>query len=121
MGFAAFGWLPRPRARCGGHDSAVILNALRALRGDHTGPPPLSRDAEAGAAVLRRARPMRDDLPVLRDTAHQVAAGDLDAALVSFGHDAFLQDTLLPHGTPEDSALYPELACPWAARRPPRR
>ena len=65
---------------------------------------------------------MRDDLSVLRDTAHQVAAGDLDAALVSLrAADAFLQDTLLPHEDAEDSALYPELARPWAARRPPRR
>ena len=116
MGFAAFGWLPPALGALlqEGIDLAVILNALRALRGDHTGPPPLSRDAEKLVRQFSDEHDrMRDDLSVLRDTAHQVAAGDLDAALVSLrAADAFLQDTLLPHEDAEDSALYPELARP---------
>ncbi len=116
MGFAAFGWLP-PAAGAllqEGIDLAVILNALRALGGDHAGPPPLSHDAEA---LVRRFSAehdqMRDDLSILRDTAQQVAAEQLDDALVSLrAADAFLQDTLLPHEDAEDSALYPELARP---------
>ena len=116
MGFAAFGWLPPALGALlqEGIDLAVILNALRALRGDHTGPPPLSRDAEKLVRQFSDEHDrMRDDLSVLRDTAHQVAAGDLDAAVVSLrATDAFLQDTLLPHEDAEDSALYPELARP---------
>lgn len=116
MGFAAIGWLPPAWGALlqEGIDLAVILNALRALRGDHTGPPPLSRDAEE---LVRRFSAehdrMRDDLSILRDTAHQVAAGDFDCALVSLrAADSFLQDTLLPHEDAEDSALYPALARP---------
>lgn len=115
MGFAAVGWLP-PAAGAllqEGIDLAVILNALRALRGDHTGPPPLSHDAEQLVARFSAEHDrMRDDLSVLRDAAHQVAAGD-PAALDSLrAADTFLQDTLLPHEDAEDSALYPELARP---------
>ena len=116
MGFAAVGWLPPAWGALlqEGIDLAVILNALRALRGDHTGPPPLSRDAED---LVRRFSAehdqMRDDLSLLRDTAHQVAAGQLAPALVSLrAADSFLQDTLLPHEDAEDSALYPALARP---------
>ncbi|WP_059016946.1 heavy metal translocating P-type ATPase [Mycobacterium sp. M26] len=115
MGFAAFGWLP-PAAGAllqEGIDLAVILNALRALRGDHTGPPPLSHDAEQLVARFSAEHDrMRDDLSVLRDAAHQIGAGD-PAALDSLrAADTFLQDTLLPHEDAEDSALYPELAQP---------
>lgn len=116
MGVAAAGWLPPAWGALlqEGIDLAVILNALRALRGDHTGPPPLSRDAED---LVRRFSAehdqMRDDLSLLRDTAHQVAAGQLAGALVSLrAADSFLQDTLLPHEDAEDSALYPALARP---------
>ena len=116
MGFAAFGWLPPAVGALlqEGIDLAVILNALRALGGDHAGPPPLTHDAEQ---MVRRFSAehdrMRDDLSILRDAAHQVVAGDLDAALVSLrAADSFLQDTLLPHEDAEDSALYPALARP---------
>lgn len=116
MGFAAVGWLPPAVGALlqEGIDLAVILNALRALRGDHTGPPPLSADAEK---LVRRFSAehdrMRDDLSILRDAAHRVAEGDRDAALASLRvADSFLQDTLLPHEDAEDSALYPELARP---------
>jgi len=116
MGFAAFGWLPPAVGALlqEGIDLAVILNALRALGGDRSGPPPLTHDAEE---MVRRFSAehdrMRDDLSLLRDAAHQVAAGDLEAALVSLhAADSFLQDTLLPHEDAEDSVLYPALARP---------
>jgi iron-sulfur cluster repair protein YtfE (RIC family) len=116
MGFAAFGWLPPAVGALlqEGIDLAVILNALRALGGDHADLPPLTHDAEE---MVRRFSAehdrMRDDLSILRDAAHQVAAGDLDTALVSLqAADSFLQDTLLPHEEAEESALYPALARP---------
>lgn len=116
MGFAAFGWLPPAVGALlqEGIDLAVILNALRALRGDHAGPPPLTPDAEEMVRKFAAEHDrMRDDLTILRDTAHQVVADDLDCALVSLrGADSFLQNTLLPHEDAEDSALYPELARP---------
>ncbi|MBU3705545.1 MAG: heavy metal translocating P-type ATPase [Mycobacterium sp.] len=116
MGFAAVGLLP-PAAGAllqEGIDLAVILNALRALRTDHDGTAPLSREAEE---LVRRFAGehdrMRDDLSILRDTAAQVSAGDRRAALASLQTaDSFLQDTLLPHEDAEDSALYPALAGP---------
>lgn len=115
MGFAAFGWLP-PAAGAllqEGIDLAVILNALRALRGDHTGPPPLSHDAEQLVARFSAEHDrMRDDLSVLRDAAHQIGTGDPSALDSLRAADAFLQQTLLPHEDAEDSALYPELARP---------
>jgi hemerythrin-like domain-containing protein len=116
MGFAAFGFLPPAVGALlqEGIDLAVILNALRALGGDHAGPPPLTHDAEE---LVRRFAgehdQMRDELSILRDTAQLIAAGDIDAALVSLqAADSFLQDTLLPHEEAEDSALYPALARP---------
>lgn len=116
MGFAAFGWLP-PAAGAllqEAIDLAVILNALRALRGDHTGPPPLSHDAEELVARFAAEHDqMRDDLTILREAAHQIAAGQLDGALDTLRTaDTFLQDKLLPHEDAEDSALYPALARP---------
>jgi soluble P-type ATPase/iron-sulfur cluster repair protein YtfE (RIC family) len=116
MGFAAVGLLA-PAAGAllqEGIDLAVILNALRALRVDHAGTHPLSRDAEE---LVRRFAGehdrMRDDLSILRDAARQVSAGEFDAALVTLRDaDGFLQDTLLPHEDAEDSVLYPALARP---------
>lgn len=116
MGFAAFGWLPPAFGALlqEGIDVAVILNALRALRGDHTGPPPLTHDAED---LVRRFSSehdrMRDDLSILRTTAQQLAGGQSEAAMASLrAADSFLQDRLLPHEDAEDSALYPALAAP---------
>jgi soluble P-type ATPase/iron-sulfur cluster repair protein YtfE (RIC family) len=116
MGFAAVGLLA-PAAGAllqEGIDLAVILNALRALRGDHDGAVRLSHDTEE---MLQRFAAehdrMRDDLSVLRDVAQQVSAGECRAAVVTLrAADRFLQDTLLPHEDAEDTALYPALAGP---------
>ena len=116
MGFAAVGWLP-PAAGAllqEAIDLGVILNSLRALRGDRGATTHLSQHAEE---LVRRFAGehdrMRDDLSILRDAAQQISAGDRDAALVTLrAADGFLQHTLLPHEDAEDSALYPELARP---------
>ena len=116
MGFAAVGLLA-PAAGAllqEGIDLAVILNALRALRGDQDGAVRLKPDTEE---MLRRFAGehdrMRDELSVLRDAAQQVSAGERPAAMVTLrAADRFLQDTLLPHEDAEDSALYPALARP---------
>jgi heavy metal translocating P-type ATPase len=116
MGFAAVGLLA-PAAGAllqEGIDLAVILNALRALRGDHGGAVRLSHDTEE---MLQRFAAehdrMRDDLSILRDVAQQVSAGEYRAAMVTLrAADRFLQDTLLPHEDAEDTALYPALAGP---------
>lgn len=116
MGFAAFGLLAPAAGALLQEviDLAVILNALRALRGDRSGTAPLTHRAED---LLRRFAGehdrMRDDLSMLRAAAQQVSAGHRDAALVTLRDaDTFLQDTLLPHEDAEDSALYPALAGP---------
>ncbi|MCL2535756.1 MAG: heavy metal translocating P-type ATPase [Nocardiaceae bacterium] len=116
MGFAAFGLLP-PAAGAllqEGIDVAVILNALRALRGDRAEEIPLPEDTEA---MLHRFSAehdeLRDQLSILRDTADLLASGDLTAAHSALRRvDAFLFDTLLPHEEAEDRELYPALATP---------
>jgi len=116
MGFAAAGLLA-PAAGAllqEGIDLAVILNALRALRG---GPGDTVRlDPQTRQMLRRFAREhdgMRDELSVLREVAQQISAGDRDTALVTLrAADGFLQDTLLPHEDAEDRVLYPALARP---------
>ena len=116
MGFAAVGLLA-PAAGAllqEAIDLVVILNALRALRGDHGATVRL--DEQTRQMLQRFAGEhdrMRDELSVLRDVAQQVSAGQRGAALVTLrAADRFLQDTLLPHEDAEDSALYPALARP---------
>jgi soluble P-type ATPase/iron-sulfur cluster repair protein YtfE (RIC family) len=116
MGFAAVGLLA-PAAGAllqEGIDLAVILNALRALRGD---PAAAVRLDQPTREMLQRFSVehdrMRDELSVLRDVAQQISAGQRSAALVTLrAADGFLRDTVLPHEDAEDSALYPALARP---------
>jgi iron-sulfur cluster repair protein YtfE (RIC family) len=114
MGVAAGGWLP-PAAGAllqEAIDVAVILNALRALRGgslDTVAVPP------ATAALLRRFAAehdvLRDALPLLRAAADQLSAGSSPEALVALrsAHGA-LVERLLPHERAEERELYPALA-----------
>lgn len=114
MTIAAFGWLP-PAAGAllqEGIDVAVILNALRALRGN----PALEMALPAGTAeMLHRFAAehdaLRDALGLLRDAADRVAAGSdaLEALTTAY---AFLTDQILPHEKAEETALYPALAKP---------
>ncbi len=115
MGFAAAGLLPPALGALlqEGIDLAVILNALRALRGDHVVPPLTPDEADMVLRFAAEHDRMRDDLSILRDTALQVAAGQPDIAMATLrGVDDFLRDTLLPHEDAEDTILYPALARP---------
>lgn len=116
MGFAAAGLLPAAAGAIlqEAIDLTVILNALRALRTGRDENPDLSTDTQG---LIRRFSAehdlMRDDLSLLRDSAHLLATGDRVAALTSLRRaDAFIQNTLLPHEHAEDRSLYPALARP---------
>ncbi|MGD9618488.1 MAG: heavy metal translocating P-type ATPase [Mycolicibacterium sp.] len=116
MGIAAFGWLP-PAAGAllqEGIDVAVILNALRALRGNPELTLELPPDTEG---MLRRFAAehdaLRDAVGLLRDAADRLAAGS-DAGALAALTDAytFLTEQLLPHERAEETLLYPALARP---------
>ena len=123
MAIAALGWLP-PAAGAllqEGIDIAVILNALRALRGNP------AANVELPAAtqeLLRRFASqhdqLRDTLGLLREAADRLVAGADPAALGSLTRaQSFLTDEILPHEQAEETQLYPALAGPSAAARPP--
>jgi soluble P-type ATPase len=116
MGFAAAGLLPAAAGALlqEAIDLTVILNALRALRAGDGEATSLSADTEG---LLRKFSAehdvMRDDLSLLRTTAHLLVAGEPGQALTSLrGTDAFVQHILLPHEHAEDRTLYPALAGP---------
>jgi heavy metal translocating P-type ATPase len=116
MAVAAAGWLP-PAAGAllqEGIDVAVILNALRALRGSRADEVVLP---SATQFLVERFAcehdELRDTLPLLRDTADLLAAGS-----TAEGVDALrrahrvLTERLLPHEHAEETQLYPALAAP---------
>ena len=116
MAIAALGWLP-PAAGAllqEGIDVAVILNALRALRGNPATEVALPADTEQ---MLRRFAAehdeLRDTLGLLRDSADRLAAAPDAAALESLttAH-GLLTDRILPHERAEETQLYPALARP---------
>ena len=116
MAIAALGWLP-PAAGAllqEGIDVAVILNALRALRGNPAAETELPTDTEQ---MLRRFAAehdeLRDSIGLLRDGADRLAAGPDAAALESLikAH-AFVTERILPHEHAEEAQLYPALARP---------
>ncbi|MEB3981577.1 heavy metal translocating P-type ATPase [Mycobacterium sp. 663a-19] len=116
MVIATLGWLPpAPGALLQeGIDVAVILNALRALRGNPTTEAPLAADTER---MLHRFaaehEELRDTLGLLRDSADRLAAGPGTAGLESLtAAHALLVDRILPHEQAEESLLYPALARP---------
>ena len=116
MVIAALGWLPPALGALlqEGIDVAVILNALRARRGN-----PAARIAlPAGTEELLHRfagehDTLRDTLSLLRTAADRVADPD-DAAALDAADDAyrFLVDELLPHELAEETQLYPALARP---------
>ena len=116
MGVAALGWLP-PAAGAllqEGIDVAVILNALRALRGNPAVGVDLPQDTEE---MLRRFAgehdELRDALTLLRDAADQLAAGTGNPAMDALDRaHSFLTERLLPHEDAEQTELYPALATP---------
>ncbi len=116
MAVAALGWLP-PAAGAllqEGIDVAVILNALRALRGNPSLEVDLPEDTER---MLRRFDAehdeLRDAVGLLRDAADRLAAAPDQSALqaITRAH-TLLVDRILPHERAEETQLYPALANP---------
>jgi heavy metal translocating P-type ATPase len=113
---AALGWLP-PAAGAllqEGIDVAVIVNALRALRGNPAVAVDLPPDTEE---MLRRFAAEHDELretvESLREAADQLVAGaDADALQSLTCAYASLTDRILPHEHAEETRLYPALARP---------
>lgn len=116
MAVAAFGLLP-PAAGAllqEGIDVAVILNALRALRGNPALAVGLPADTED---MLHRFAAehdtLRDTLGLLRDAADRLAAGSGKSALEALtSAHTFLTGQILPHEHAEENLLYPALARP---------
>ena len=116
MVVAALGWLP-PAAGAllqEGIDVAVILNALRALKGNPDVEVELPAETEE---LLRRFASehdeLRDTIALLRDAADRLAAGVDPAALAVLTRaHAFLIEQVLPHERAEETQLYPALARP---------
>ncbi|MCV7379034.1 cadmium-translocating P-type ATPase [Mycobacterium alsense] len=116
MAVAAIGWLP-PAAGAllqEAIDVAVILNALRALRGN----PSLEIDLPAQTErMLRRFDAEHDELretiAMLRDAADSLVVAPNQSALqaITRAHH-LLVERILPHERAEESQLYPALACP---------
>jgi soluble P-type ATPase len=109
MGFAAFGFLPVVAGAIlqEGIDVAVILNALRALRGGE----PRARTLPGWDGVRRRLTAEHGALAAgiarLREVADRIdemPKADLPVELGRIGE--FLEKELLPHEMDEDRAIY---------------
>ncbi|BAX91294.1 ATPase P [Mycobacterium shigaense] len=113
---AAIGWLP-PAAGAllqEAIDVAVILNALRALRGDPAGEVDLPSRTER---MLRRFDAEHDELRaivgLLRAAADRLATEPNQAVLQEISRvHTLLTDRILPHEQAEETQLYPALAHP---------
>ncbi|MGZ4527784.1 MAG: heavy metal translocating P-type ATPase, partial [Mycobacterium sp.] len=116
MAVAAIGWLaPAPGALVQeAIDVAVILNALRALRGN----PDIEVDLPAPTEQLLRRfdaehDELRDAVDLLREAADRLAAAADQSALEAIGHaHAVLIERIIPHERAEETQLYPALAHP---------
>ncbi|MCV7330455.1 cadmium-translocating P-type ATPase [Mycobacterium cookii] len=120
MTVASIGWLPpAPGALLQeGIDVAVILNALRALRGNPGDTVDLPAHTEQ---MLRRFDAehdeMRDAVGTLRAAADRLAtASDLVALQAVERVHALLTHRILPHEQAEETQLYPALAFPLGSR-----
>lgn len=116
MAIAALGYLP-PAAGAllqEGIDVAVILNALRAVRGN----PATELQLAAGTQQLLRRfaaehDQLRDAIGLLRTAADRLGSGPGDAALEALtAAHAMLTERILPHEIAEETQLYPALADP---------
>jgi hypothetical protein len=117
---AAVGWLP-PAAGAllqEGIDVAVILNALRALKGDPELEVSLPADTEKMLHHFASEHDeLRDTIGLLRDTANQLSTGTGPAVVESLSRvHAFLTERILPHERAEEVQLYPALAGPLGGR-----
>jgi len=119
MGAAALGWLP-PAAGAllqEGIDVAVIVNALRALRGDPDAGVELAPGTEA---MLRRFSgehdELRDALTLLREAADHVVAGSGKPAMDALVRaQSFLTERLVPHENADRPSCTRHWRYPWAA------
>lgn len=116
MVIAALGFLPPALGALlqEGIDVAVILNALRALRGGSMTGAQVTTDTER---MLQRFAAehdeLRDMIGLLRDSADRLVAGPDVAALESLtAVYALLTERILPHEKAEEDELYPALARP---------
>ena len=116
MAIAALGYLPPALGALlqEGIDVAVILNALRALRGNPATEVHLAAGTEE---MLHRFAAehdqLRDTIGLLRDTANRLAADPDAAALESLNAvHTLLTDRIVPHELAEETQLYPALARP---------
>jgi len=116
MVIAALGYLPPALGALlqEGIDLAVILNSLRALRGDPATEVHLAAGTEQ---LLNRFATehdqLRDTIGLLRDCANRLAANPDAAALESLAAaHALLTERILPHEQAEETQLYPALARP---------
>jgi heavy metal translocating P-type ATPase len=88
-------------------DIAVILNALRALGGDASGPVLLHSDG-VGAQLRREHGELRLLLSRLRDTADRLDRQPVPEVLADLhALQADLSDRLLPHEAAEEAKLFP--------------
>ncbi|MBI2695121.1 heavy metal translocating P-type ATPase [Mycobacterium nebraskense] len=116
MAVAAIGWLPPAVGALvqEGIDVTVILNALRALRGN----PDIEVDLPAPTEQLLRRfdaehDELRDGVDLLRDAADRLAAAADQPALAAIGRaHAVLTERIIPHERAEETQLYPALAHP---------
>lgn len=116
MGIAALGWLPPAVGALvqEGIDVAVILNALRALRGN----PDIEVDLPAPTEQLLRRfdaehDELRDAVDLLRGAADRLAAAADQSALDEIGRaHTVLVERIIPHERAEETQLYPALAHP---------
>lgn len=116
MVIAALGWLPPVAGALlqEGIDVAVILNALRALRGN----PDLEVELSAQTEDMLRQfsaehDELRDTVDLLREAADRLVTGTDAVALESvIRANTFLVNRILPHEQAEESHLYPALARP---------
>ncbi|CAM2993743.1 cadmium-translocating P-type ATPase [Mycobacterium intermedium] len=116
MMVAALGLLP-PAAGAllqEGIDLAVILNALRALRGDPATDVSLAKDTEQLLCRFSAEHDqLRDAIGLLRTTADLLVTGANAAGLESLSAvHALLTERILPHEQAEETQLYPALAQP---------
>ncbi|MCZ2857495.1 heavy metal translocating P-type ATPase [Blastococcus sp. VKM Ac-2987] len=114
MAFAAVGLLPPTLGALlqEGIDVAVILNALRALRGGQAGGPAVPPSTRT---LVRRFAGEHDDvrqvLPLLRMAADALAGGPAQDAVDALRRArSALVDRVMPHERAEQSQLVPNLA-----------
>lgn len=116
MAAAALGWLPPAAGALLQEviDVAVILNALRALRGNPQTEVDLAARTETMLLEFSAEHDeLRDALGQIRDSADRLVESADATALRSLQQSyALLTERILPHERAEETQLYPALAAP---------